>query len=356
MNTSGYLVLENGQIYKGIWRGGEPRAGEVVFNTGHSGYEEMATDPSYFKQILVLTAPMQGNYGHLPESWESRQYWIEGFCCLEIQNTKRDSSWLKQLSEAGIPILTDFDTRSLVLQLRDGGTPWGALVPAKSESEAKTLANELISKAKKIDPDWVNLVSRKKPETLTGTNPKGPRVAILDFGCKQNTVRELVSRCREVALFPARTSAEQIKAWKPDGILLSNGPGDPQCVEVAQDTIRELLGWRFIFGICMGHQILALSLGAKTYKLRFGHRGGNHPIQDSILKRIYVTSQNHGYAVDRETLPKGVAVTHTNLNDGTVSGIGFPEKKALGVQFHPESHPGPNDAVGLFDYFVSQIL
>lgn len=356
MSLLGFLVLESGETFEGIWRGGKDRAGEVVFNTSHSGYEEIATDPSYFKQIMVITAPMQGNYGADKRVWESRKIWLEGFVCLEMQNSSRDSSWLNTLTGAGVPVLTDLDTRALVLRLREHGTPWGALVQADSVSDAKTKAATLISQSKKIESDWVYQVSRTKIEDLPGANPKGPKIALLDYGCKENTIRELVKRSREVRIFPSRTAPEDIKAWQPDGIMLSNGPGDPQEVKAAVETVQGLLGYRFIFGICMGHQILALALGAKTYKLKFGHRGGNHPIRDEVLNRIYVTSQNHGYAVERQSLPKGVLVTHTNLNDDTVSGISAPEKRCLGVQFHPESHPGPHDAAGLFDYFVSQTL
>ncbi|MGE3681635.1 MAG: glutamine-hydrolyzing carbamoyl-phosphate synthase small subunit [Bdellovibrionales bacterium] len=359
--NKGYLVLESGDVFSGFWhaqerdgRGVEERAGEVVFNTSHSGYEEMATDPSYFSQILVLTAPQQGNYGENDECWESERIWIEGFVCVEMQNSWRDRSWRQKLARAGVPILSDVNTRDLVLKLRDQGTMWGALVRADSPEGALPRARQLIAEKRAVDRDWVYTVSRKKVETITGKNPRGPRIAVLDLGCKTNTLRELSSRCSEVRVFPSRTPASTIKAWNPDGILLSNGPGDPADVQVASDTVRELLGWRFIFGICMGHHILGLALGGQTYKLKFGHRGSNHPIKDKLLNSIYMTSQNHGYAVKLESLPESVRVTHVNLNDNTVAGIYDPERKALSVQFHPESHPGPHDAVGLFDFFIRQ--
>ena len=355
MTPQGFLVLESGKIFSGLLVGGTERAGEVVFNTSHAGYEEIASDPSYFHQIMVMTAPMQGNYGAHSQVRESSRLWIEGFICLEIQNTSANHSWVQALIDADIPILSDVDTRRLVLELRDNGTPWGAIVNAKDESEAKARAKGLIQRAKGGQEDWVFEVTRRAVEDIVGLCPGGPRVAILDFGCKENSIRELQRRCREIRIFPSRTAAAEIKAWKPDGIFLSNGPGDPQHVVGATETVRELLGYRYIFGICMGHQILAQALGAKTYKLKFGHRGGNHPIRDELLNRVYVTSQNHGYAVERDTLPTGVRVTHTNLNDGTVSGILAEERRCLGVQFHPESHPGPHDAVPIFDYFVSQI-
>ena len=175
----------------------------------------------------------------------------------------------------------------------------------------------------------------------------GPRVAVMDYGCKKNTIRELRARCSKVKIFPSRASAEDVKAFQPHGILLSNGPGDPALVEKAVDTVRELIGWRYIFGICMGHQILAQALGGKTYKLKFGHRGSNHPIQDQLLGRIYMTSQNHGYNVDMKTLPEDVKVSHANLNDQTVAGICDLNRKVMSVQFHPESRPGPHDSTGL---------
>lgn len=351
----GWLVLESGEVFPGRWGGGCERAGEVVFNTSHSGYEEMATDPSYFNQILVLTAPMQGNYGVSKDFWESRRLWIQGFVCLENQTSSRDTSWADRLKEYDIPLLTEVNTRKLVLHLRSKGTSWGALVQAESEDQARSKAQEFIEAHKKGDLDWVHAVSRSQVEDFVGERPQGPKIAVLDLGCKQNSIRELQKRSKEVRVFPVRTSAEEIKAWKPDGILLSNGPGDPAQVQQVVETVRSLLGWRFIFGICMGHQILGQALGAKTFRLKFGHRGSNHPIQDRLLGRIYMTSQNHSYALVEDSLPTGVQVTHTNLNDGTISGIYYPEQKCMSVQFHPESHPGPHEAVELFDFFIKQI-
>jgi carbamoyl-phosphate synthase small subunit len=346
--------METGEIYAGLWCGGKDRAGEVVFNTSHSGYEEMATDPSYFGQILVLTAPQQGNYGEDDAWWESKKIWIEGFICVEMQNTGRESSWRDKLDRFGVPILADVNTRKLVLQLRDKGTQWGALIQADTAEQAAAKAPQLIAAKKEMDLDWAHVVSVKKPELRPGQNKRGPKIAVLDFGCKENTLRELVARCSEVCLFPSRTKPEEIRKYNPGGVLLSNGPGDPMDVDVAAETVRDLLGWRFIFGICMGHQILGRAMGAKTYKLKFGHRGSNHPIKDTLLNKIYMTSQNHGYAVDLQSLPSTVQVTHVNLNDNTVAGIYDSTRKALSVQFHPESHPGPHDAVGLFDFFMRQ--
>ena len=356
IKSKGYLVLESGEIFPGLWQGEErlERAGEVVFNTSHSGYEEIATDPSYYGQIIVMTAPQQGNYGADDAAWESERIWIEGFVCVEMQSTGREDSWPKKLNANGVPILTEVDTRRLTICLRQTGTPWGALVGGSGGADTVARARELIKIKQSSERDWVHLTSRKEAKTLAGENPKGPKIAALDLGCKENSLRELKRRCREIRIFPSRTTAAEIRAYQPDGIFLSNGPGDPADVAQAPETVRDLIGYKPIFGICMGHQILGRALGGETYKLKFGHRGSNHPIKDSLLNRIYMTSQNHGYAVRVDSLPKSVRVTHVNLNDQTVAGIYDPERKAMSVQFHPESHPGPHEAAELFDLFIRQ--
>lgn len=355
-SPKGYLVLESGECFEGLFRAGVSRAGEIVFNTSHCGYEEIATDPSYFSQIVVMTAPMQGNYGVDSTVWESRQLWIEGFISLQIQKSPRDQAWLRRLHENQIPCLTDVDTRTVALRLRQGGTPWGALVNASSIEQAQLIAKNLIQEKKKLEKDWVYLTSRKQVESRTGQNPHGPEIAVLDFGAKENILRELQALCRKITVYPSRTSTSEILASNPDGIMLTNGPGDPGDVQVSTQTVKDLIGKKPIFGICMGHQILGLALGAKTYRMKFGHRGSNHPIKDNLLGKIYMTSQNHGYAVDGNTLPPDVTVTHTNLNDGTVAGFFSEEKKCLGIQYHPESHPGPHDASSLFDFFINTLV
>lgn len=365
-NKTGWLVLQTGECYPGTWRGprGQDywRAGEVVFNTSHSGYEEIATDPSYFSQIVVMSATMQGNYGVQDKAWESRQFWIQGFVANQIYNdpTKSNdeinSTWTQRLATQQVPSLSDLDTREIVLRLRSSGTPWGALVEAVNEAEAFKFATALIEKQSMIEKDWCHLVSRKTKEIRTGHNPNGPVVAVLDLGCKENIIRELVKRCSRVEIFPARTSVVEVAKLGFAGLLVSNGPGDPADVEGAQEFVKAFLGKIPIFGICMGHQILGLALGGKTYKMKFGHRGANHPIEDRLLKKVYISSQNHGYAVVAESLPKDVVCTHTNLNDGSVAGIFSAERNCLGIQYHPESHPGPHEADALFDYFVDFMI
>lgn len=352
MSDQGFLVLQSGETFGGRWHGGRDRMGEVVFNTSHSGYEETATDPSYLHQIIVHTAPQVGNYGIHEEARESRQVWIEGLVCVEMQASKRDRSWEKHLTEAGVPILSEVDTRKLVIRLREQGTPLGAIVSATNSTEARAKFDQLQREFLKLDTDWVYECTRKQVEDIQGIKKDGPRIAVLDFGVKNNSLRELKKRCSQIRIFPSRTSSQEIRNWNPDGLLLSNGPGDPSHVKVAVQTVQELLGTVMIFGICMGHQILALALGGRTYKLKFGHRGANHPIHDHLHNRIYVTSQNHGYSVDMRSLPESVQVTHINLNDQTVAGLSYPEKRCLSVQFHPESHPGPHDSEFLFDFFV----
>ncbi|MBC7742069.1 MAG: glutamine-hydrolyzing carbamoyl-phosphate synthase small subunit [Bdellovibrionaceae bacterium] len=355
----GFLVLESGDVFEGLTLPQQSqfpdKAGEVVFNTSHSGYEEIATDPSYFSQIIVMTAPMQGNYGVDSKVWESEKIWIQGFVCVQMQNTKRENTWANRLVEHQVPVLTEVDTRRLVITLRSQGTPWGALVAAESATEAISKANVLIAKQKNQDADWVHLCSRLKIEDRKGRNPQGPRVAVLDFGAKENIIREVVQRASDVRIFPSRTDIKVIEDWKPDSIVLSNGPGDPAMVQVAPDTIKKLLGRIPVFGICMGHQVLSLALGAKTYKMKFGHRGANHPIKDSLLNEIYMSSQNHGYAVEGDSLPGDVEVTHKNLNDQTVAGFYSKKLNCLGIQYHPESHPGPHEATKLFDFFIKNM-
>ena len=352
-----YLVLESGEVFEGQWHGikGGDSAGEVVFNTSHSGYEEIATDPSYYSQIVVMTAPMQGNYGVIKEFWESEKIWIKGFVCLELQDTKRESGWKDLLQKSGVPAMDEVDTRRLVKTLRSKGTVWGAMVSAETQEEAIARAKLLIIKEQQKDKDWCYATTTKDVQILKGKKTSGPRVAVIDLGCKKNIVRELLDTSSEVGVFPSRVSAQEIMNFKPDGVMLSNGPGDPKDVQKTVETVKSLLGKVYIMGICMGHHILALALGGQTYKLKFGHRGSNHPIRDELLKKVYVSSQNHGYAVDQKSLPEGIDVTHWNINDNTVAGLKSAAQKCFSVQYHPESHPGPHEARELFTYFMSEL-
>ena len=350
----GALVLETGEIFKGFFLGGEAQAGELVFNTSHTGYEEMATDPSYYNQILIMTAPLQGNYGASDSIWESEKLWIKGVVCLEMQSSQRDKKWLEKLSSHKIPVLSAVDTRSLVIHLRKKGVLWAALVPLSKNSIPKALA--LIKKEKSKAKDWTQSVCISFPKEFKGQKRKGLKLALIDFGYKKNILREMLKRSEKVCVFPSHSSFSEIQDWNPDGMVLSNGPGDPKDVKSGTGLVKKFLSWKAIFGICMGHQVLAQALGAQTYKLKFGHRGSNHPIEDRILNQIYVSAQNHGYAVKESSLPPNVKVSHVNLNDKTVAGFYSEELRALGVQFHPENCPGPREALSLFDFFINKLV
>lgn len=356
MVKPGYLVLQSGQVFGGQFGGHQPVMGEVVFNTSHSGYEEIMTDPSYYQQIVVMTSPMQGNYGSYPASWESERYQAQGFICLELQNSIRDHAFLEQLKKQNKGIMTELDTRALTHTLREQGTTWGVMLSALDSKEAVLAAQEYFKKIPNIDKDWVYAVSTKQISMLPGGNPTGPRVGLLDFGVKHNIIREVQKRASQVIIFPARTSELIIQAHQLQALVLSNGPGNPEDVQVAPQTIKSLIGKLPIMAICMGHQLLARALGGQTYKLKFGHRGSNHPIKDEVLKCIYMASHNHGYAVEAKSLPLTVKVSMHNLNDQTVAGFMSISDKLLSVQYHPESCPGPTDSRELFDYFFKELI
>lgn len=350
-----YLILETGDFFLGKFIGETERAGEVVFNTAHHGYQEIASDPSYFSQIVVMTSPHQGNYGENSSAMESKRLWIEGLVCLQMQNSIRDQEWKEKLESQSIPVLEHVDTRKLTLFLRDKGSLYGALVKEEDLQKAKKKAHELIQKSLQKEKDWPYLISSSKAYDVKGSLSEGPRIAVLDFGCKNNILNELKKRSSLIRVFPSRASAKEIEQFNPQGLLLSNGPGDPAFVQESVETVQQLLGKYFMFGICMGCQILALALGGKTRKLKFGHHGANHPVKDLIQKSIYVTSQNHGYVVAEGSLPEDIHTTHINLNDQTIQGFQSKEKKVLAVQFHPENCPGPKDAEFLFDRFIASL-
>ena len=352
---SGCLVLETGEIFKGFLLHESAQAGEVVFNTSHTGYEEIATDPSYYNQILVMTAPLQGNYGVDPELWQSDRFWIKGFVCLQMQNSSRDRKWLEQLRFHKVSVLSGVDTRPLTLCLREKGTVWGAVVPFSKDSFHQAVS--LIEKEKSKPKDWTQSVCVQFPREFKGQRKKGPKIALIDFGFKRNILKEILKRSSRVCIFPAQSSVEEIQSWGPSGLVLSNGPGDPRDVILGTRLTQSFIQkGKPLFGICMGHQVLAQALGGKTYKLKFGHRGSNHPIKDRLLNKIYMSSQNHGYSVREDSLNKDVQISHINLNDHTVEGIYSKQLRCMGIQFHPENHPGPRESLKLFDFFIDELL
>jgi carbamoyl-phosphate synthase small subunit len=355
----GFLVLEDGTVFAGTAFGAPTTTvGEVVFNTGMTGYQEVLTDPSYAGQMVCMTYPLIGNYGINPADFESRQPWVRGFIVKEL--CEKPSHWQANqsldayLKQHGIMGLAGIDTRALTRHLRDAGTMRGVLIALPDDVPGFTAARlaELVAMARSFEKhDHVLEVTTPEPVHYPGN---GPKVVLMDFGAKQNIVRSLLHHGCDVTVVPALTSAMDILALRPDGIMLSNGPGDPRDMQQAIATIRELLQTQVpIFGICMGHQLLGLAVGMSAYKLKFGHRGANHPVKDLATGRVYITSQNHGWALDESTLPAGVRVSHINLNDGTVEGLTFEGKPVFSVQYHPEAAPGPHDSDYLFERFLN---
>ncbi len=361
------LALEDGRIFRGRSFGAPGRrTGEVVFNTSMTGYQEILTDPSYSGQIVVMTYPLIGNCGVNDEDGESVAPRVEGLCVREssqVHSNWRSRKDLPQyLRENRIPGVTEIDTRALTRHIRSQGAMRGALVTGAGTAEdAVRLAREaprlgeldLVGRVTCAAPySWEE---RRDEAWLLGPGSVAAvekrRVVAYDFGLKQNILRHLVDIGCDVTVVPATWPAEDTLAMKPDGVFLSNGPGDPEAVGVGVDVVRSLMGKVPLFGICLGHQILGLALGGSTFKLKFGHRGGNHPVQDLRSRKIAITSQNHGYAVDARSLPEAVEVTHVNLNDGTCEGFRHGEMPLFAVQYHPEAAPGPHDAGGLFRDF-----
>lgn len=330
--------------------------GEAVFTTGMTGYQEVLTDPSYAGQCVLLTSPHIGNTGINSEDMESRQCFLSALLINQLSdvpsNWRSEKSLSTFLNEQGIPVARDLDTRAVAEHIRDVGAQNIALGSAASHS------NDALVKAANAFPsmsgrDMVKVVSTKSAFTLGAKNKH--RVVCLDFGIKQNILRHLVDANCEVHVVPATTSAAEIIALTPDGVFLSNGPGDPAAVTYAVETVKQLLGTIPIFGICLGHQLLALAAGGSTYKMKFGHRGLNQPVRNESTRKIEITAQNHGFAVDTGSLPENVTTTHIHLNDGTSEGIRIRDKQAFSVQFHPESAAGPHDSHYLFDEFLSMM-
>ncbi len=368
------LALEDGTVYTGTSIGAEGEVdGEVCFNTSMTGYQEILTDPSYRGQIVTMTYPQIGNYGVNAEDVESQKPHLAGFVVREHSRTQSNFRSEQSLSEylkaSGIPAIESIDTRALVRQIRSRGAMKGVLstvdmddesLVAKAQASPGLVGRDLV---REVIPDaacqwdkplsqWTHLQAK---EQGTKDRPQGPHVVALDFGMKWNIPRHLVDQGCRVTIVPGTATADEVLALEPDGVFLSNGPGDPEPLEYAINTIRGVLGKRPVFGICLGHQLLALACGAKTFKLKFGHRGANHPVQNLATGAVEITSQNHGFAVDEESLPANLSVTHRSLNDRTIEGIEHREVPAYSVQYHPEASAGPHDSHYLFRRFLESM-
>jgi carbamoyl-phosphate synthase small subunit len=361
------LALEDGRVFRGRSFGAQAeRAGEVVFNTSMTGYQEILSDPSYRGQIVVMTASELGNVGTNADDRESAGPQVEGFAVRELSeapsNWRATQSLHEHLNEHGIPGITEIDTRAVTRHLRTRGVLKGVLSSVERDAERlvqrarEAPGLETIDLVRKVTCDaphaWSEGRDPRWAEPLGGEPPaRRLRCVAYDFGAKRNIFRLLHEGGFDVTVVPAATPAVDALALRPEAIFLSNGPGDPATATYAIDAVRGLVGRVPAFGICLGHQIAALALGATTFKLKFGHRGANHPVQDLRTGRVAVTSQNHGYAVDAGTLPSGTKVTHVSLNDGTCEGFFDETRQLLAVQYHPEASPGPHDALELFGEF-----
>ena len=350
-----YLILEDGSVYEGENVGACREAvSEIVFNTSMTGYLEVMTDPSYAGQAVVMTYPLIGNYGICHEDMESDRPWIDGLIVRELSevasNFRNEDSIQNFLIKNNIPCICGIDTRDLTKRLREHGTMNGFITV-----DSSFVVEKIIQRIKEYSVKGVvKRTSTKETYSLPG---KGKRVVLIDFGAKKNIARQLKKRGCEVIVVPCDTKAKEILKLKPDGIMLSNGPGDPkENVDIIKE-IKKLYDTDIpIFAICLGHQLMALATGANTYKLRYGHRGGNHPVKDLETGRTYISSQNHGYAVDESTLDKNICVpAFVNVNDGTNEGLRYINKKIFTVQYHPEACPGPRDSSYLFDKFIKMM-
>jgi carbamoyl-phosphate synthase small subunit len=365
------LALEDGRIFRGRAFGAPvERVGEVVFNTSLTGYQEIFTDPSYAGQIVVLTNPHIGNYGTSPSDGESARPYIEGLVVREFSPIA--SNWRstevadEYLERSGVPVIAEIDTRAVVRHLRANGCLRGVISTNVEDVDA------LVAKARAhktmAGTDLASVVTTKKTYEWSADDPRNEtgdallpgedraaaeplHVVAYDYGIKQNILRMLTRENCRVTVVPATTPASEVLAMNPDGVFFSNGPGDPEPLEYAVENIRELQGKKPMFGICLGHQLFGLALGGKTYKLKFGHHGGNHPIKNLETGKVEITSQNHNFNVDPNTLPDDVAVTHVNLNDNTLAGLKHKSDPMFSVQYHPEASPGPHDSHYLFRDF-----
>jgi len=352
------LILENGKVFSGFSLGkiGQS-AGEVCFNTGMTGYQEILTDPSYSGQLITMTYPHIGNYGINEEDIESNRIYAKGFIvkeACEIPSNFRSTDNIDQyLRKHHIVGIQGIDTRYLTRIIRNEGA-MNAIISSKELNENK-LKNKLNKHPSMNGLDLAKVVSCKKRYSWNNIY-KGYKIAAIDYGIKHNILRLLASHGCRIEVFPANSSIDDILSFNPDGIFLSNGPGDPAAVSYGINVVKKLLKMDFpIFGICLGHQILSLALGAKTYKLKFGHRGCNHPVKNIFNNTVEITSQNHGFSIDINSLPSNIKVTHTSLNDQTIEGIECDDFKAFSVQYHPEASPGPHDSRYLFEKFIRLI-
>lgn len=355
------LIMEDGTTFEGKAFGATTTAvGELVFNTSLMGYQEVLTDPSYAGQVVTMTYPEIGNYGVCDEDIESRSIFARAFVVRHLSrkhSNHRASGTLEAfLEKFNIPGISEIDTRAITRRLRDQGAMRCAISTEEdvlTEGGREKLLAALADAPQMAGQDLTNEVSTKEIYTI-GTGKR--KVAVLDFGIKQNILRELIARGVTATVYPARAKAADILATSPDGIFLSNGPGDPAACEDIIAEMKTLIASRIpIFGICLGHQLLSIALGGSTYKLKFGHRGGNHPVKDLTTGKIEVTCQNHGFAVDEKSMPANLELTHINLNDNSVEGFRHKELPIFAVQYHPEAHPGPHDSNYLFDRFLSLI-
>ncbi|HJM07081.1 MAG: glutamine-hydrolyzing carbamoyl-phosphate synthase small subunit [SAR324 cluster bacterium] len=358
--SNGLLVLSNGMFFRGKIHGPFQATGELIFNTSMSGYQEILSDPSYSGQIVTMTAPHIGNYGTNPEDMESSG--IHASALVVTQLSRTPSNWRSKkslpefLMEHRVPVMEGVDTRALVRVLRSDGEVKGLMVPSDSLHTLDLLREEAMALPSMEGRNLAQQVSTQEPYFWPAdTGPVPYRVVAYDFGIKRNILRLMAALGISITVVPWNTPAEVVKEMNPDGVFLSNGPGDPAAVETAIEEVRSLLGIFPIFGICLGHQILALALGCTTYKLKCGHHGGNHPVIDFQTDKIEITSHNHGFSVDEKSLPDHVRVTHRNLNDKTVEGLESLQFPAYSVQYHPEAAPGPRDARYLFQRFVEMM-